>query len=56
MPNDLIHDCAHILVLEVLQQFQFTVSALGQDWRRERLHDLLDRHGLSGELVLCGTD
>lgn len=42
-------------MLEMLQQLQFAVSALGQDWRGERLHDLLDSHGLPGELVLRGA-
>ena len=40
---------------EVLQELQFSVCALGQDRGAERLHDLLDRHGLAGELVLRGT-
>ena len=42
-------------MLEVLQELQFAVSALGKDRRGEGLHDLLDGHGLPGELVLCGA-
>ena len=44
---------AHIFVSEVLQELQLSVCALGQDWSAERLHDLLDSHGLVGELILC---
>jgi len=38
-------------VFEVLQQLQFSVGALGEDWSAEGLHDLLDGHVLVGELV-----
>jgi hypothetical protein len=44
---------AHILVSEVLEEFQLAVGALGQDRSAEGLHDLLDSHGLAGELILC---
>lgn len=43
---------AHILVSEVLQELQLSVCALGQDRSAEGLHDLLDGHGLAGELIL----
>lgn len=40
---------------QVLEQLELTVGAFGQDRRAERLHNLLDSHGLVGELVLCRT-
>lgn len=40
---------------QVLEQLQFAVGALRQDRSAERLHDLLDRHRLAGELVLGRT-
>jgi hypothetical protein len=43
---------ANILVLQVLEKLQFSVCALRQDGGAEGLHDLLDGHGLVGELVL----
>lgn len=42
----------YVLVLEVLQQLQFSVGALRQDRGAERLHDLLDGDGLASELIL----
>ena len=35
----------NVLMLDMLQELQFTVRALAQYWRAEGLHDLLDRHG-----------
>jgi hypothetical protein len=43
---------AYILVSEMLEQLQFAVCALRQDRSAEGLHDLLDGHGLAGELIL----
>jgi hypothetical protein len=43
---------AYILVPEMLEQFQLAVCALREHGCAEGLHDLLDRHGLAGELVL----
>ena len=40
---------------EMLQKLQLSVCSLRQDWGTERLHDLLDRNRLAGELVLCGA-
>lgn len=40
---------------QVLEQLQLAVGALRQDRSAEGLHDLLDRHGLAGELVLRRT-
>jgi len=40
-----------ILVSEMLQQLEFSVRALGQDRGAEGLHDLLDGHILTGELI-----
>lgn len=39
----------------MLQKLQFTVCSLRQHGRAERLHDLLDSHGLASELVLGRT-
>jgi hypothetical protein len=43
---------AHILVPEMLEELQLAVCALRQDRSAEWLHNLLDSHGLAGELVL----
>jgi hypothetical protein len=43
---------AHILVSKMLEQFQLAVCALRQDRSAEGLHNLLDGHGLAGELIL----
>jgi len=40
-----------ILVLQVLQELQFAICSLGEDWRAEGLHDLLDGDILAGQLV-----
>ena len=39
-------------MLQMLQEFQFSVCPLRQDRRAEGFHDLLHRYRLSGELVL----
>ena len=44
--------CSYVLVSQVLKQLQLAVSALREDWSAEWLHDLLDRDGLAGELIL----
>jgi len=41
----------HILMLQMLQQLQFSVCSLGQDGCAERLHDLLDCDILSRETI-----
>lgn len=40
---------------QVLEQLEFSICSLGQDWSAEWLHNLLDRNSLVGELVLGGT-
>lgn len=35
----------YVFMAQVFEQLQLTVSALGEDGRAERLHDLLDRNG-----------
>lgn len=40
-----------ILVFQVLQQLQFSVCALGEDWSTEGLHNLLNGHVLVRELI-----
>jgi len=47
---------AYILVLQVLQQFQFAVGSLGKHWSTEWLHDLLDSDICIGELISGGTN
>lgn len=42
----------YVFMAKVFEQLQLAVSALGEDGRAERLHDLLDRDGRAGELVL----
>lgn len=42
---------AYVFVLQMLEQFQFSIRSLRQDRRAERLHYLLDSHGLSCELI-----
>ena len=39
----------------MLEQLQFTVSSLGKHGSAEGLHDLLDGHGLVGELIFGRT-
>ena len=43
---------SYVFVLQMLQEFEFSVCPLRQNRRAERLHDLLHRHRLSGELIL----
>lgn len=45
----------NILVLEMLEQLQFSVGPLCQDGSAEGLHYLLDGDILAGELVSCRT-
>jgi hypothetical protein len=40
----------------MLQELELPVRALGEHRRAERLHDLLDRHRLAGELVFGGAE
>lgn len=47
---------SYILVSEMLEELQFSVSTLRQDRRAEGLHDLLDGHRLAGELILGRAD
>lgn len=53
--NEDITETDDILVLEVLQELELAVGSLRQNWRAERLHNLLDSHGLPSKLVLCGA-
>jgi hypothetical protein len=46
---------AHVFVLEVLEQLELTVCALGEHWSAEGLHDLLDGDILAGKLISGGT-
>lgn len=45
----------HVLMPQMLQQLQLSVSPLAQHGGREGLHDLLDGDGGSSELVLGGA-
>ena len=42
----------YILMAQMLEELQLSVRALGQDGGAERLHNLLDGHGLVRELIL----
>jgi hypothetical protein len=42
-------------MLEMLEQLKLTVCSFGKDRGAEWLHDFLDGHVLSRELVLGGT-
>lgn len=42
----------YVLMLQVLQELQFTIRSFRQDRRAEGFHDLLDRNILSCELIL----
>ena len=44
-----------VLVLDVLEELELAVSALREDGGVEGLHDLLDRHGGAGQLILGRT-
>jgi hypothetical protein len=44
-----------ILVFQVLEQLEFAVGSFGEDGCAERFHDLLDRDGLPGKLILRGA-
>lgn len=46
---------AHVFVLEVLEQLELTVCALGEHRSAEGLHDLLDGDILAGKLISGGT-
>ena len=48
-------ESAYVFVLDMVQQFEFTISSLAQDRRAKWLHDLLDRGRGTRKLVLCGT-
>lgn len=41
-----------VFMSNVLEQLELSVRALGQDWCTEGLHDLLDRHRGTRQLVL----
>lgn len=45
-----------ILMSDMLEQLEFSIGSLCQDWSREWLHDLLHRYTLSCELIFCRTD
>lgn len=40
----------------MLEQLQLAISTLGENRGAEGLHDLLDRHGLAGQLVARGAN
>lgn len=43
----------YVFMAQVLQQLEFSIGALREHRSAERFHDLFDRHGLAGQLVLC---
>lgn len=46
---------SYVLMAQMLEKLQLAVCALGQNRCAEGLHNLLDRDGRRGELILCGT-
>ena len=46
---------SYVLMAQMLEKLQLAVCALGQNGCAEGLHDLFDRDGRCGELVLCRT-
>jgi len=46
----------HVLMPQMLQQLQLSVSPLAQNGSREGLHNLLDGDSGTSELILGGTD
>lgn len=44
---------SYIFMPQMLKKLQFSVCPLGQDRSAEGFHDLLDRHSLVRELILC---
>jgi hypothetical protein len=48
-------DGTHVLVLNVLEEFELSVGSFAEDGGAERLHDLLYRDRSACELVLGGT-
>ena len=44
---------AYVLVPEMLEELEFSVGSFRKDWCRKRFHNLLDRHSLSRQLILC---
>lgn len=45
-----------VFVLDVLEKFELTIRAFGENRRAEGLHNLLDSNGCACELVLCRTE
>lgn len=45
----------HVLMPEMLQELKFSVGTFRENRSAKRLHDLLNRHGLTCKLILCGT-
>ena len=50
------NEYADVFVLDVLEEFELAVGALGEDRRAEGFHDLLDGDGCTRKLVFCGTE
>lgn len=51
--NKNIGECDDILMLNVLEELEFSIGALRENRSREGLHDLLDSDGGSHELIFC---
>lgn len=45
----------YIFMLEMLQKLELAISSLRKHGGTEGLHDLLDGHSLSSELIFCRT-
>jgi hypothetical protein len=46
---------AHVFVSQMFEELQLSVCSLRENRSAEWLHDLLDRHGLAGKLILRRT-
>lgn len=45
----------YILVAQMLQKLELAIGSFRENWGAERLHDLFDCHGLTGQLIFCRT-
>lgn len=46
----------YILVAQMFQKLELAIGSFRENWGAERLHDLFDCHGLTGQLIFCRTE
>lgn len=46
----------YVLVAQMLQKLELAIGSFRENWGAERLHDLFDCHGLTGQLIFCRTE